>query len=168
MSAAVVGVVALVTCASRKDMSASGQSTALCPATHPVAHIAPPPRACRNMGSNAGPGVVGPCVVVVAIHGLRRGRPLATVPGLESGAACWPQRLDALWVLLLHGLCLRPGPPQLMSAPRDPARLLFCSQLGLLRTIWVCFVPLSMVAHFFCICFIVYSRFVLFSCLSVC
>ena len=33
--------------------------------------------------------------------------------------------------------------------------------------IWVCFVPLSMVAHFFCICFIVYSRFVLFSCLSV-
>ena len=33
--------------------------------------------------------------------------------------------------------------------------------------IWVCFVPLSTVAHFFCICFMVYSRFVLFSCLLV-
>jgi hypothetical protein len=44
---------------------------------------------------------------------------------------------------------------------------LFCSELGLLRTTWVCFVPLSMVAHFFCICFIFYSKFVLFSCLLV-
>ena len=39
------------------------------------------------------------------------------------GASCWPQRPDARWVLPLHGLWLRPGPPQLMSAPRDPARL---------------------------------------------
>jgi hypothetical protein len=32
-------------------------------------------------------------------------------------------QLDARWVLPLHRLWVRPGPPQLMSAPRDPARL---------------------------------------------
>ncbi len=100
-----------------------GQSTALCPATQPVAHIAPPPRACQNMGSNAGPGcrrALGGC----CCNPWVAARPTpATVPGLERGAACWPLRWDAGWVLPLHLLYFRPGPPQLMSAPRDPARL---------------------------------------------
>ncbi len=41
-----------------------------------------------------------------------------------------------------------------------PINYIISLYLGFFRT-------LSMVAHFFCICFIVYSRFVLFSCLSV-
>ena len=96
-----------------------GQSTALCPSTHPVAHIAPPRCACRNMGSKAGPGRRrAQCGVRRNPWGAAR-QTVATVPGLEAawwtpaGAACWQAR--RLWV--------RPGTLRLMTAPQNPARL---------------------------------------------
>ena len=63
----------------------SGQSTALCPTTHPVEYIDPPPRACRNMGSNAGPGRRR------ALCGCRRNPWVAARPTPATGCRVWSQ-----------------------------------------------------------------------------